>query len=53
MTFWKNKNILVTGGAGFLGSSIINRLHEDGVSDSQISVPRSKEMDLRNLGKLS
>ncbi len=47
MTFWKNKDILVTGGAGFLGLSIINRLHEDGVSDSQISVPRSKEMDLR------
>ena len=47
MTFWKDKRILLTGGAGFLGSSIIDRLHERGVSDDQITIPRSRDLDLR------
>ena len=47
MAFWNNKKILVTGGAGFLGSSIAKKLKERGVYEKDIRIPRSKDMDLR------
>ena len=47
MAFWDNKKVLVTGGAGFLGSSIVAKLTERGVSEKNIRIPRSKDTDLR------
>ena len=47
MAFFNNKKILVTGGAGFLGSSIAKKLKERGVYEKDIRIPRSKDMDLR------
>lgn len=39
--------ILLTGGAGFLGKHVYKELIKKGYSKNQITVPRSKELDLR------
>jgi len=46
-SFWNGKKVLVTGGAGFLGSFVIEKLREKGVEDENIRSPRSNELDLR------
>ena len=40
-------DIVVTGGAGFLGSAVVNKLVSLGVSAKRIVVPRSAKHDLR------
>jgi GDP-L-fucose synthase len=47
MGFWEGKKILITGGAGFLGSSIVEQLRMKGVESSAIDIPRSSTADLR------
>jgi len=42
--FWKNKRVCVTGGAGFLGSFILEKLAERGAKD--VFVPRIEDYDL-------
>ena len=43
--FWRDKRVVVTGGAGFLGKRVVRRLEE--LKAAEIVAPRSREFDLR------
>jgi len=43
--FWTNRRVMVTGGAGFLGSAVVRQLELAGAE--HVSVPRSHKYDLR------
>jgi dTDP-glucose 4,6-dehydratase/GDP-L-fucose synthase len=45
--YWDGKSVMVTGGAGFLGSHLVEEL-ERRADDVDVFVPRSEEYDLRN-----
>ena len=44
-TFWRDKRVCVTGGAGFLGSFVVDKLRQRGAAE--IIVPRQAQYDLR------
>ncbi len=50
MAFWDSKSVLVTGGGGFLGNYVVNRLRALGCAT--IIVPRRSEFDLRREGEI-
>jgi len=45
-TFWEPQRVVVTGGAGFLGSFVCETLRERGVK--HLIIPRSRDYDLRD-----
>ena len=47
MSFWDDKRVLVTGGAGFLGRFVTDELLRSGASKGDIIVPRKGSSDLR------
>jgi GDP-L-fucose synthase len=47
---WAKQRVIVTGGAGFLGSAVVDRLRARGYQN--IKVPRSSHYDLRDLGAI-
>jgi GDP-L-fucose synthase len=46
-SFWPDKRVVVTGGAGFLGSFVVEQLRAKGCR--QVIVPRSRDYDLVNM----
>ena len=44
MSFWEDKRVIVTGGAGFLGSYVVEKLKEQGCKD--IFIPLVEKYDL-------
>jgi GDP-L-fucose synthase len=47
MSFWQDKTVLVTGGSGFLGSFVVDKLRARGARG--IAAPRAQDYDLRDL----
>jgi GDP-L-fucose synthase len=47
VSFWSNKRVVVTGGAGFLGSFVVDKLRQRGCKE--IVVPRSRDYNLVSL----
>ena len=45
--FWDGRRVMVTGGAGFLGSAVVRRIREAG--EAEIFVPLVEDYDLRKL----
>ena len=45
----RNKRILVTGGAGFLGRQVVSQLCQAGADLQKITVPRSRDCDLKTM----
>ena len=45
--FWKNKQVMVTGGAGFLGSHVCEALRSRGAT--RVTVPRKAQYDLTQI----
>ncbi len=45
--FWRDKRVVVTGGAGFLGSNVVSQLIDAGCE--QVFVPRSRVYDLTHM----
>ncbi len=46
MAFWDHQRVVVTGGGGFLGSFVVEKLQQRGCT--KVFVPRSRDYDLRD-----
>jgi GDP-L-fucose synthase len=51
MTFWEDQRVVVTGGSGFLGRHLVNRLR--GLRSDAIAAPRRAEYDLSDVDQVA
>ena len=49
--FWKDKRVIVTGGSGFLGSFVVEKLQRRGAEN--VFIPRSSKYDLRQPNEIA
>ena len=49
--FWSDKRVIVTGGAGFLGNYVIEKLKKRGADN--IIIPRIEEYDLTEIESIN
>ena len=49
MSFWSSRRVVVSGGHGFLGSCVVERLRAAGCRE--VTIPRSSEYNLREKGE--
>jgi GDP-L-fucose synthase len=50
-SFWKDKRVIVTGGAGFLGHFVVNKLNLRGAKE--IIIPRIEQYDLTEIDSIN